>query len=100
LSTTAGRAFSHALATQGPVPQASHLRTDAALVKEHQTLRINLAYRFPPRLAASTTFFGVLFLGVERFFFTPQPQLLDLFWTWKARRLVCALRKQAEFFPL
>ena len=58
-----------------------HLRGRTAFVLKHQPLWIHLAYRRPPRLAPGLDRDRVLFLGVERLFFSPSP----MFWSTRQR---------------
>jgi hypothetical protein len=68
-----GRAFCHPFAARGPAIAPRHLRGRAAFVLKHQPLRIDLAYRRPPRLPTGLDRERVLFLGVERLFFSRSP---------------------------
>jgi hypothetical protein len=63
--------FSCSLAMRSPPIAAGHLGGDSTLVQKDQAARIDLSYLLPPRLPPLSTFFRVLLLGVERFFFAP-----------------------------
>ena len=68
-----GRAFRHPLASRGSTIAPRHLRGRATFILKYQPLRIDLAYRRPPRLTPGLDRERVLFLGVERLFFSRSP---------------------------
>ena len=75
------RAFRHPLAAWGSTIAPRHLRGGATFVLKYQPLRIDLAYRRPPRLTPGLDRERVLLLGVERLFFSRSP----MFWSTRQR---------------
>jgi hypothetical protein len=59
------RTFCHPLPARGSAIAPRHLRGRAAFILEYQLVRIDLAYRRPPRLTTALDRKRVLFLGVE-----------------------------------
>src|SRR5271167_2688070 len=65
--------FPHPLAARRPDVTPRHLCGHATFVQEHQPLRVESAYPFPPPVAAGLDFDRVLFLRVERLFLSRSP---------------------------
>ena len=79
------RSLAHPLAARGASIAARHLRGNTALVEKHQLLRIELAYPLPPRLTPQPAYVGVLFTGVQRFFYAAVPNAATI-----ARSAICS----------
>jgi len=78
---SSGRAFCHPLASWGSTIAPRHLGGGATFILKYQPLRIDLAYRRPPRLTTGLDRGRVLFLSVERLFFSRSP----MFWSTRQR---------------
>jgi len=73
----AGVPSANPLAAWGVAITPRHLRGRAAFILKHRPFGSDLAHRRPPRLAPGVDRRRILFLRVERFFFKPQPHLLQ-----------------------